>query len=93
MAAHAKDALRRPRIPQVFNLPLAVPAPKAARAEGLVASEDCEVFDLVAASVAAVRAVVADQGAIAEEEQVRVGVEQGAAGVASEAVDVPSVAG
>lgn len=41
----------------------------------------------------AVCAVVADQGAVAEEEKVCVGVEQGAAGIASEAVQVPSIAG
>lgn len=42
--------------------------------------------------VAAVCAVVAYQGAVAEEEQVGVRVEEGAARVAAEAVDVPSVA-
>jgi len=33
----------------------------------LVAGEDGEVFDLVAAGAAAVRAVVADEGAISKE--------------------------
>ena len=41
----------------------------------------------------AVRAVVANQGAIAEQEEVRIGVEQGVAGITPEAVDVPSVSG
>jgi hypothetical protein len=41
--------------------------------------------------VAAICAVVAYQRAVAEQQQVRVRVEQGAAGVAAEAVDVPSV--
>lgn len=93
MAAHAEDALGGARISQVLNLPLAVATPKAAGAEGLVASQDGQVLDLVAAGIAAVRAVVADQRAVAEEEEVRIGVEQGAAGVAAEAVNVPSVAG
>ena len=42
--------------------------------------------------VAAVCTVVAYQGAVAQEEQICIGVEKGAAGVAAEAVDVPSVA-
>ena len=67
MAAHAENALRGARIAQVLNLPLAVPASKTARAEGLIAGEDGQVFDLVAASIAAVCAVVADEGAVAEE--------------------------
>jgi hypothetical protein len=41
--------------------------------------------------VAAVGAVVADERAVAEQQEVRVRVEQGAAGVAAEAVNVPSV--
>lgn len=93
MAAHAKDALRSPGIAQVLDLPFTVAAPKATGAEGLVAGEDGQVLDLVAAGIAVVRAVVADEGAVAEQEQVGVGVEQGVAGVAAEAVDVPAVAG
>lgn len=93
MAAHAKDTLRSARIAQVLNLPLAVATAEAARAKGLVAGEDGQVFDLVAAGIAAICTVVADEGTVAEEEQVGVGVEQGAASVTSEAVNVPSVAG
>ena len=59
MAAHAKDALRRARITQVLNLPLAVATPKAGAAEGLLAGEDGEVLDLVVAGAAAICAVVA----------------------------------
>lgn len=58
----------------------------------MVAREDGEIFDLVAARTAAVCAVVADEGAIAEEEEVRVRVEKGAARIASEAVQMPSIA-
>nr|POE94634.1 hypothetical protein CFP56_16871 [Quercus suber] len=92
MAAHAEDALGRACIAQVLDLSLAVPAAEAGRAERLVAGEDGEVFDLVAAGVAAVGAVVADERAIAEEQEVGVGVEEGAAGVAAETIDMPSVA-
>ena len=70
MAFHAEDALCSSRITKVLNLPLAVPASKTARAESLIAGEDGQVFDLVAASIAAVCAVVADQGAVAEEEEI-----------------------
>ena len=93
MAGHAEDALGSACIAQVLDLPLAIPAPEAVGAKGLVAGQDGEVFDLVAAVIAAVGAVVADQGAVSEQQQVGVRVEQGAAGVAAEAVDVPSVAG
>lgn len=92
MASHAKNALRCARIAQVLDLALAVAASKAIRAEGLVAGQDGQVLDLVAAVVAAVRAVVADERSVAEEQQVGVRVEEGAAGVAAEAVDVPSIA-
>ena len=91
MARHAEDALRGAGIAQVLDLALAVPAPETVRTEGLVAGQDGQVLDLVAAVVAAVGAVVAYQRAVAEQQQVRVRVEEGAAGVAAEAVDVPSV--
>lgn len=59
MTRHAKDALTSTRISQVLYLSLAVSTFEAGRAKGLVASEDGEVFDFVAACVAAVCAVVA----------------------------------
>jgi hypothetical protein len=93
MTAHTEDTLRSARIAQILNLPFAVATAEAARAEGLVTGEDGQVFDLVAAGIAAICTVVADEGAVAEEEQVGVRVKQGAAGVTSEAVNVPSVAG
>ena len=76
MAAHAEDALRGARISQVLDLLLAVAAAKAGAAERLVAGEDGEVLDFVTAGIAAVCAVVANERAVAEQEQVRVGVEQ-----------------
>lgn len=74
---HAKNALRGPCIFEVFDLLLAVPTSKAGGAEGLVAGEDGKILDLVPTCTAAVGAVVTDQGAVAEEEQVGVGVEEG----------------
>jgi hypothetical protein len=91
VARHAEDALRGAGIAQVLDLALAVAAAEAIGAEGLVARQDGQILDLVAAVVAAICAVVAYQRAVAEQQQVRVRVEQGAAGVAAEAVDVPSV--
>lgn len=91
VARHAEDALRGAGIAQVLNLALAVAAAEAVGAEGLVARQNGQVLDLVAAVVAAVCAVVAYQRAVAEQQQVCVRVEKGAARVAAEAVDVPSV--
>lgn len=92
VAGHAKDALRRACIAQVLNLSLAVPASETVCTEGLISSEDSKILDLVSAVVAAIRAVVADERSVSEQQQVGVRVQQGAAGVAAEAVDVPSVA-
>jgi len=89
---HAEDALRRARITQVFDFTLAIAAFETVCAERLVARENCKVFDFVAAGAAAVCAIVADQRAIAEEKQICVGVEECVACVASEAVNMPSVA-
>ena len=93
MTIHAEDALTGARIAQVLDLALAVPTSETGGAKGLVAGEDGEVFDLVAAGVAAICTVVADEGAIAEEEQVRIGVKESSACVTPEAVNVPSIAG
>jgi len=93
MTIHAEDALTGARIAQVLDLALAVPTSETGGAKGLVAGEDGEVFDLVAAGVAAICTVVADEGAVAEEEEVCIGVKEGSACVTSEAVNVPSVAG
>ena len=92
MAAHAEDTLRRAGIAKVLDLALAVATTEAVGAEGLVAGQDGEVFDLVAAGIAAVGAVVADERAIPEEKEIGIGVEEGAASVASKAADVPAVA-
>jgi hypothetical protein len=91
MAGHAEDTLRCAGIAQVLDLALAIATPKAVCTEGLVTCQDGQVLDLVAAVVATVCAVVANERAIAEEQEVGVRVEEGAARVATEAVDVPSV--
>jgi len=93
MTRHTEDALAGPCISQVVNLSLAIPAFEAVCAKGLVAREYGKVFDFVVAGGAAVGAIVADEGAVAEKEKIGVGVEEGAAGVAAEAVNVPSVSG
>lgn len=59
MAAHAEDALRRPRISQILDLLFAVPAAKASTTEGLVSGEDGKVFDFVPAGIATISAIVA----------------------------------
>lgn len=93
MTAHAENTLRCPCITQILYLSLAVSASKAGGAKGLVTSQNRQVFDLVAARAAAISAVVADEGAIAEEEEICIGVEEGTTGIATEAVEMPSIAG
>lgn len=90
---HAKDALRRPGILEVFNLFLAISAPKAGGTKGLIAGENGKIFDFVPTGTAAVGTIVANEGAVAQEEEVGVRIEEGVTGVAAEAVDMPSIAG
>jgi hypothetical protein len=66
MTRHAEDTLRGTGISEVLDLALAVPTPEAIRTECLVASKDSQVLNLVPAVIAAVSAIVAYQGAIAE---------------------------
>ena len=91
MTCHAKDALRCPGVAQVFNLSLAIATLEATGTEGLLAGENGQVFDLVAAGAATVGTVVADERAVAEKKQVGIRIEEGSAGVATEAVDVPAI--
>jgi hypothetical protein len=60
MTVHAKDALRGSRITKVLNLFLAIATLEAIRAECLIASQYCEVLDLVSTAAAAISAVVAN---------------------------------
>lgn len=91
MAVHAEYSLGRTSIAQVLNLFLAVSTPEALSAERLVTRQNSQVLYLVATGIAAVRAVAANQGAVAQEEEVRVRVEKGSASAASETIDVPSL--
>jgi hypothetical protein len=91
VAAHAKYSLWRASISKVLNFSLAIPTPEAGGAESLISGQDGKVLDLVPTGAATVGAVVADQGAIAKEKQVGIGIEKGIARVASETVEMPSV--
>ena len=91
MTVHAEHALGGACIAQILDLLLAIATSETSGAVCLVASEDGQILDLVAAGAAAVGTVVADERAIAEQEEVGIGVEEGAAGVAAEAVDVPAM--
>lgn len=93
MAFHTKDALRRPGIFEVFNLLLAIPTAEAGGTKGLIAGEDGKILNFVPTRTATVGAIVANERAVAQEEQVGVGIEEGVAGIAAEAVNVPSIAG
>jgi hypothetical protein len=86
MTAHAEYSLRGPGIPKILNLPLTVATSKAGSTKCLVASEDGKILDLVATGTAAVGAVVANEGAISEKQQVRIRIKKRAAGIASKTV-------
>ena len=92
MAFHAEDPLRCPCILEVFYFLLAISTFEASGAKCLVTCKDCEIFNLVAACTAAIRAIVAYQRAIAEQEKVCIRVEESSAGIAAEAVNMPSIA-
>lgn len=68
MTFHAEDALRCSCIAKILDLLLTITAFEAGRAECLIAREDGQVFDLVAAVAAAVGAIVADEGTITQEQ-------------------------
>jgi hypothetical protein len=72
MTAHAEDPLRRPGISQVLNLPLAVPTPEAGSAERLISGQNRQILNLIATGVAAISAIIAYKGSIAEQEEVGV---------------------
>lgn len=93
MAFHAKYTLRCSCILQVFYLLLAIPAFETVRTKRLIACEDGEIFDFISAYAAAICAIIADEGAVAKEEEVRIGVENCATCVATETVYMPSIAG
>ena len=91
MTVHAKDALRRSRIAKVLDLFLAIAAFEAVCAESLVTSQYGQIFNLVSAAATAVGAVVADQRPVAEEEEVRVGVEQSTTRITAKAINMPPI--
>lgn len=92
VAFHAKDTLRRPCIFEVLDLLLTVPTSKTGRAECLVAREDGEILDFVPTRTAAIRAIIANQRAVAEEQKICIRIQKGTACIAPEAVYVPSIA-
>jgi hypothetical protein len=66
MTTHTEYPLGCASISEIFDLALTIPTTKASCAERLVASEDSEVFDLIAACTAAVCTIVADERAVTE---------------------------
>lgn len=67
MTSHTEDALCGSRITQVLDLFFTVAATETTSTECLVACENCQIFYLVSTGVAAICAVIADKGAVAEE--------------------------
>ena len=91
MAFHTEYPLRSPRITQILNLFLAIPAPKATGTKSMISGEDSQILNLVPTRSAAVCTIIADERTITKEEEICIGVEEGTAGVASKAIDVPPV--
>ena len=75
MTAHTEYPLRCPRVSEILYALLAIPASETTAAERLVSRENREVFYLRATGGAGVCARVADKGAVAEQQEVRIGVE------------------
>ena len=92
MAFHTEDPLGRSSIAQVVDFLFAVPAAKTAFAKGLFAGEDGEILDFIPACGTGVGTIAADQGTVAQHEQVSIGVEQSSTSAAAKAIDMPSVA-
>ncbi len=58
----------------------------------MFSGKNSEIFNLVATCTTAICTIVADERPVTEEEKVGVGVKEGSAGVAAEAVDMPTIA-
>lgn len=91
MTGHTEYALRGSGIAKIIDLPLAIATSEAVCAECLISCQYSQIFDLVAARAAAVGAVVANERSVAEQEEIGIGVEEGATGVAAKAVYMPSI--
>lgn len=92
MAFHTKYTLRGPGIFEVFNLLLAISTTETGRTKCLVAGENGKILDFVSTRTATVGTIIANERAVAQEEQVGVRIEQGVTGIAPEAVNMPSIA-
>jgi hypothetical protein len=57
----------------------------------LVTGQYSQIFNLVSTAATAVGAVVTDQRPVAEEEEVRIGVEQSTTGITAKAIDMPPI--
>lgn len=93
MAFHTENSLGSPSIFEVLYLLLAITTFEACCAKSLVARENRKVLDLVPTDAAAVSAIIADERAVAKKKKVCVGVKNGAAGVATKTVYMPTIAG
>lgn len=93
MALHTEYSLGSPSIFEILYLLLAIPTFEACCAKSLVAREDCKILDLVPTDATAISAIIADERAVAKEEEVCIGVKNGTAGVATKTVYMPTIAG
>lgn len=58
----------------------------------MISGQNSQILNLIAACTTAIGTIITDQRPVTEEEEVCVGVEEGPASVASETVNMPSIA-
>lgn len=93
VAFHTEDPLRCPCIFEILDLLFAIPTFEAGGAKSLIARKNGQILDLVPADATAVCTIIANERPIAKEEEICIGVEDGSARIATEAVYMPSIAG
>ena len=66
MTFHAEYTLRRSCIFEVLDFLFTIPTAEARGTKGLISSQDGQILDLVVTCAATIRAIVADEGTVAE---------------------------
>ena len=82
-----------PSVLQVLDLPFAVPTFKADRTKGLITSEYGQVLYVIPACATAIGTVVTNERPVGEEKKVGIGVENCAAVITFETIQMPTTAG
>lgn len=92
MTFHAKYPLRCPGIFEILNLLLAISTSETGGTKRLISGENGKILNFIPTGTAAIGTIIADEGAVAKEKEVGIGIQECAACVAPEAVNMPSIA-